>query len=63
VRSGKTFQEWIETLRKGNHKTLFFTTEPSRMNALKRELKEFRKFEVITTPRHNMRFAIARVEL
>jgi 4-amino-4-deoxy-L-arabinose transferase-like glycosyltransferase len=63
VKSGEPFQKWIEVQRRRGIRTLFFTTEPSRFGALKRELGSFQSFEVLTLPSLNNKFALAKVDL
>jgi 4-amino-4-deoxy-L-arabinose transferase-like glycosyltransferase len=63
VSSGKRFTDWVESQKKGGVTVMFFTTEHSRLGALQRELGTVRKFEVLTTPALNDKFALARAEL
>jgi len=63
VRSGEPFQDFMKAQRaKGVH-TLYFTTEPSRFGALKRELGAHKSFRVLTDDHVNNKFGIAKVEL
>lgn len=63
VRSGEPFQQFMKQKRAEGVRTLYFTTEPSRFGALKREIGEHKSFEVLTDDRVNNKFAIAKVEL
>jgi hypothetical protein len=63
VKSGKPFEHWLEKQRRAGVRTLYFSTEPSRADSLKRQLGAHQRFEVLTSPRVNTRFMIARVEL
>ncbi|HEU5073994.1 MAG TPA: hypothetical protein VFU02_07470, partial [Polyangiaceae bacterium] len=63
VRSGEPFQKWLKQKRAAGARTLYFTTEPSRFDALKRELGTYKSFRVLTDDRVNNKFAIAKVEL
>jgi 4-amino-4-deoxy-L-arabinose transferase-like glycosyltransferase len=63
VSSGKRFTDWVEAQKKNGVSVMFFTTEHSRIGALQRELGTVRKFEVLTTPELNDKFALARAEL
>jgi hypothetical protein len=63
VKSGKPFKRWVDEQRKRGVRTLYVTTEPSRANALKREIGDYRHFEILTSPRVNNKFMIAKVEL
>lgn len=63
VRSGDAFQQFMKQKRAEGVRTLYFTTEPSRFGALKREVGEHKSFQVLTDERVNNKFAIAKVEL
>jgi 4-amino-4-deoxy-L-arabinose transferase-like glycosyltransferase len=63
VSSGKRFTDWVESQKKNGVSVMFFTTEHSRIAALQRELGAVRKFELLTTPELNDKFALARAEL
>jgi len=63
VRSGEPFQAWLKAQRAKRIHTIYFTTEPSRFGALKRELGDHKSFTVLTDDRVNNKFAIIKVEL
>lgn len=61
VSSGAKFKQWIERQRKKGVRTMFFTTEHTRINSLKRELDKPKQFEVLTDARLNNKFLLAKV--
>ncbi len=61
VSTGKKFKDWIAKQRKKGVTTMFFTTEHSRINSLKRELNRPKDFELLTTEADNNKFVLARV--
>jgi 4-amino-4-deoxy-L-arabinose transferase-like glycosyltransferase len=63
VSSGKRFTDWVQGQKKNGVTVMFITTEHSRVGSLQRELGTTRKFELVTTPALNDKFALARVEL
>ena len=63
VKSGEPFKRWLEQQRSRGVRTLYVTTEPSRIAALKRELGDYHRFERLTDDRVNNKFMIARVDL
>jgi 4-amino-4-deoxy-L-arabinose transferase-like glycosyltransferase len=63
VSSGKKFSNWLEEQKKGGVAVMFFTTEHTRMNALKRELGQVANFELLTSEADNNKFGLARVVL
>ncbi len=63
VKSGEPFKRWLDEQRKRGVRTLYVTTEPSRIAALKRELGDYQRFERLTDDRVNNKFMIARVDL
>jgi hypothetical protein len=60
---GDVFKRWIAERRGQSERVLFFTTEHGTIPLLKRELGSFTRFELLTTPEQNNKFALARVEL
>ncbi|HEY6722824.1 MAG TPA: glycosyltransferase family 39 protein [Polyangiaceae bacterium] len=62
VRSGEAFQQFMKQKRAEGVRTLYFTTEPSRFGALRREVGEHKSFQVLTDDRVNNKFAIAKIE-
>jgi 4-amino-4-deoxy-L-arabinose transferase-like glycosyltransferase len=63
VSSGKKFSNWLEEQKKEGVSVMFFTTEHTRMNALKRELGTVAQFELLTKESENNKFGLARVVL
>lgn len=63
VRSGEPFQDFMKAQRTKGVRTLYFTTEPSRFSALKREIGAHKSFQVLTDDRVNNKFGIVKVEL
>jgi 4-amino-4-deoxy-L-arabinose transferase-like glycosyltransferase len=63
VSTGKKFSNWIEEQKKGGIAVMFFTTEHTRVNALKRELGQVEKFELLTNESDNNKFGLVRVVL
>ena len=61
VSSGKKFTKWINKQRRQGVRTMFFTTEHSRIRSLKRELSDPEGFEVLTDETLNNKFFLARV--
>jgi 4-amino-4-deoxy-L-arabinose transferase-like glycosyltransferase len=63
VSTGKKFSNWIEEQKKSGVAVMFFTTEHTRMSALKRELGQVEKFEPLTNESDNNKFGLVRVVL
>jgi len=63
VASGQKFKDWITEQKQRGVRVMFFTTEQGRLGALKSEIGEHRKFDVLTTEKLNNKFTVARVEL
>jgi 4-amino-4-deoxy-L-arabinose transferase-like glycosyltransferase len=61
--AGKSFEDWIAEQRRSGAHVLFFTTEHTTVERLKRELGGFERFELLTTPAENNKFVLARVTL
>jgi hypothetical protein len=62
VKTGDPFTQWLKKQRLKKVETLYFTTEPSRIDRLKRELGKFDRFTVLTSERDNNKFVVARVD-
>jgi len=62
VKTGDPFTQWLKKQRLKKVKTLYITTEPSRIDRLKRELGKFDRFTVLTSERDNNKFVVARVD-
>lgn len=60
VSSGAKFKSFIAEQKKKGTKVMFFTTEHSRMTALKSELGTVKDFRIITDKKLNNKFAVAR---
>ncbi len=63
VQSGAKFKNWLAEQRKRGVKVMFFSTEHTRLQALKNELGSVKKLDILTKPELNNKFFIARVEL
>ena len=63
VSSGDKFKDFLREHRAHGTRVLFFTTEHARIGSLKSELGRVKRFELITSPQHNNKFFVARVEL
>jgi 4-amino-4-deoxy-L-arabinose transferase-like glycosyltransferase len=61
--SGRPFTSWIAEQRRTGRRVLFFTTEHASVSALASELGEVASFELLTSPRQNNKFVLARVQL
>ena len=61
VSSGAKFKTWITAQKKQGTKVMFFTTEHSRIAALKSELGTFKDFKLLTDKALNNKFTVARV--
>ncbi|HKO51559.1 MAG TPA: hypothetical protein VJV79_27810, partial [Polyangiaceae bacterium] len=62
VSSGAKFKSWIAEQKKKGTKVMFFTTEHSRIAALKGELGPVQDFKVLTGRELNNKFTLARAE-
>ncbi len=62
VSSGQKFKDWVAEQRGQGVRVMYFTTEHSRIGALKRELGDPEKLDVLTPPSLNNKFTLARVE-
>jgi hypothetical protein len=62
VTTGDKFKSWVEEQREKGVKVMFFTTEHSRKNTLRRELSQPEHFEELTTKADNNKFFLARVK-
>ena len=60
---GDAFKRWVGERRRQSERVLFFTTEHGTIPLLKREIGGFARFDLLTTPEQNNKFALARVEL
>jgi len=60
VSSGAKFKSWIAEKKKKGTKVMFFTTEHSRIPALKSELGPVKDFQVLTDRTLNNKFTVAR---
>ncbi|HEY0469239.1 MAG TPA: hypothetical protein VGC79_33835 [Polyangiaceae bacterium] len=60
VSSGAKFKSWIAEQKKKGTKVMFFTTEHSRIAALKSELGPVKDFKVLTDRDLNNKFTVAR---
>ncbi len=60
VSSGDKFKTWVQEQRKSGVKTIYFTTEHTRVKTLKRELGKPKDFALITTKELNNKFGIMR---
>ena len=63
VSSGAKFKSYISEQKKKGTKVMFFTTEHSRIAALKSELGPVRDFKLLTDRELNNKFTVARAEL
>lgn len=63
VKSGDPFSAWVKKQRARKIRTLYITTEHSRVDRLKRELGKFKHFTLLTTEKQNNKFMVARVDL
>lgn len=61
VTSGDKFKEWLADQRARGIRTLYFSTEHSRIGSLRRELGDPSDFQVLTTKELNNKFMVARV--
>lgn len=61
VSSGQAFKDWIEKQKTKGVRSLYFTTEHSRIPSLKKELGSVRSFDQLTTKRLNNKFMLAKV--
>ena len=62
VSSGAKFKSWIAEQKKKGTKVMFFTTEHSRIAALKSELGPVKDFKVLTDRELNNKFTVARAQ-
>jgi len=62
VSSGSKFKNWIAEQKKKGTRVMFFTTEHSRIAALKSELGPVKDFKVITDRALNNKFTLARAK-
>jgi len=63
VSTGAKFKAWVAEQKKKGVKVMFFTTEHTRVSALKAELGTVKNFSVLTTRELNNKFTLARAEL
>lgn len=63
VSTGAKFKTWVADQKKKGVKVMFFTTEHTRVSALKSELGTVKSFKVLTTRELNNKFMLARAEL
>jgi 4-amino-4-deoxy-L-arabinose transferase-like glycosyltransferase len=63
VSSGSKFKTWVTDQKKKGVRVMFFTTEHSRISALKNELGAVKDFKLLTDRTLNNKFTVARVEL
>jgi hypothetical protein len=63
VSTGAKFKTWVSEQKKRGVKVMFFTTEHSRISALKSELGTVKEFKVLTPRELNNKFTLARAEL
>jgi hypothetical protein len=63
ISSGKRFTEWVQAQKKEGVTVMYFTTEHSRVSALKRELGATQSFELLTDAALNDKFVLARAVL
>jgi hypothetical protein len=61
VSTGAKFKEWLKKQREKGVKTMFFTTEHSRVGTLKKELDNPKQFELLTDDKVNNKFFLAKV--
>lgn len=61
VSTGHAFQNWVDDNKRAGRKTLYFLTEPKRLDNLHGELGRPRDFETLTTTRQNDKFLLVRV--
>lgn len=61
VSSGAKFKEWVKKQREKGVRTMFFTTEHSRVGTLKKELDNPKQFELLTDDKVNNKFFLAKV--
>jgi 4-amino-4-deoxy-L-arabinose transferase-like glycosyltransferase len=61
VSSGVKFKDWIEDQRSRGVRTMYFITEHSRVNGLRRELDQPKDFVALTTKALDNKFFVARV--
>jgi 4-amino-4-deoxy-L-arabinose transferase-like glycosyltransferase len=60
VSSGQKFKDWIEEQKKKGVRTMYFTTEHGRSNALKGEIGQVQSFDEITNQELNNKFFVGR---
>ena len=63
VSTGAKFKTWVSDQKKKGVSVMFFTTEHSRISALKSELGSVKDFKLLTGRELNNKFTLARVEL
>jgi 4-amino-4-deoxy-L-arabinose transferase-like glycosyltransferase len=63
VSSGTKFENWVREQKAEGVKVFYFTTEPSRVKTLRRELGNPKDLEILTTPELNNKFLVARLQL
>jgi hypothetical protein len=61
VASGERFKGWVKEQREKGVKTMYFTTEHSRVGSLRAELGNPGDVEVLTDRRLNNKFTLVRV--
>ena len=60
VSTGHAFQDWVDDEKRAGRKTLYFLTEPKRLDNLHGELGRPRDFTALTTARDNDKFLLVR---
>lgn len=60
VATGHAFQDWVDDEKRAGRKTLYFLTEPKRLDNLHGELGRPRDFTALTTTRDNDKFLLVR---
>ncbi|MBN1605884.1 MAG: glycosyltransferase family 39 protein [Polyangiaceae bacterium] len=61
VSSGAKFKDWLDDQRSRGVRTMYFVTEHSRVNGLRRELGQPKDFVALTTKALDNKFLVARV--
>jgi hypothetical protein len=63
VKTGEPFKLWLKEQRTKGQRVMYFTTEYSRIDALKRELGKHRSLKLLVSKEQNNKFTVAKVEL
>jgi len=61
VSTGHAFQDWVDDEKRAGTKTLYFITEPKRIDNLHGEIGRPRDFEALTSTAENNKFQLLRV--